>query len=178
MENTPEITAPVAGSAAPAENQISVGNAECLKTAVIVAVIKGYAKYLLKNNSVNNKDELLEKINPIMSAALDRGLIAMAQLDLITNWVRNMPEFFEATRNEEIMKHSLKCVFKVAATCSNIDDPDIRRIQEIHNECKDICSRLLAKYGETLKATAKQFVAEFSNAFDAGFVSEVSKLFN
>lgn len=175
MENTPETAAP---AVAPAENQVSIGNAECLKTAVVVAVIKGYVKYLLKNNGVANKEELLAKINPIMSAALDRGLISTAHLDLITDWVVKMPEFFEATRNEEIMKHSLKCVFKVAAICSNVDDPDIRRIQEIHNECKEICNRLFSKYGETLKAAAKQFVAEFSGAFDQGFVAEVSKLFN
>ena len=177
MDVTPEnTTATVAPEATPAP--VSAISAECFNSAAIVSVIKGYVKYLLKNNAAASKEELLAKVNPITSAALDRGFIATGQLELVNEWINSLPEFFEATRKETALKHSMKCVFKVASFCSNIDDPDIKRLQEIHAECHALCDKLAAKYGDIIKAAAQKFVNEFSGAFEPGFVEEVSKLFN
>lgn len=157
-----------------AEVSVSLGSA--IDNATVVGLMKQYAKYLIKNNIVADKEAAKQKIGEVLSPALDRGVVTQAIVSCVCNWIDN-----ECCVNEQQDCARRNAKFICKALCEDLpamaadDMPDmIKRAAALKAELKQLCVQIDATYGANIKSSVQKFIAEFGNLMDPTFVQKCS----
>lgn len=167
----------IAQNALPDVNaNVSVGLGNAMDHATIVGLMKQYAKYLLKNNIVADKEAVKQKIGEVLSPALDRGVVTQSIVSCVCNWIDNdccaSDSQHEARRNAKFI---CKALCEDLPTMAADDMPEIiKRAAALKQELKDLCIKIEAEYGSNIKCSIQKFMSEFGNLMDPGFVQKCS----
>ena len=157
------------------QNQMNVETNDCIKSVAIETLIKAYIKHLFCKGLIDSKAAAKDKVGEIASPALDRCIITQANIDCICNWIDTKGVMLDSIKAEHAHKKFL-CKAIEGMACHNCDDPDLVKFMEIKKQKEELCQTLRNRYGKVITEHAKAFLAEFSNLFDQGFVTEISNI--
>ena len=156
--------------------EVSVGLASAIDHASIAGLMKQYAKYLLKNNIVTDKEAAKQKIGEVLSPALDRGVVTQAIISCVCNWIDNdccaSESQHDARRNAKFICKAL-CEDLPEMTADDMPDV-IKRAAQLKAELKQLCVLINATYGSNIKSSIQKFLSEFGNLMDQSFVQKCS----
>ena len=147
----------------------------CLKSVAIETLIKSYVKYLFHSGLIDSKQAAKDKVGEVASPALDRGIITQTNIDCICNWIDSRAVILESIKFDKMhTKFQCKAIEEMAAHgCS---DPDVVKLAELKKQKEELCATLRDRYGKIIDTHATQFVQEFGNLFDSGFVANITKI--
>ena len=161
-----------------ATGNVSAGLSSMIKNLAVPAVLEMYAKYLLDNKLVENKEAAITIVSKIISVAMDRGDATVAVLDQVKAFIEQYIPVEVADENKCCMKKHLAkmmfCQFNLEDQGNLTDEEyaDLKAFQEVQKQYQEAKARLMEKFGGEVTKIVSALIATYSPNFDKGFIEQ------